>query len=84
MIHSRFSPLPIFTAVVSLLIVPIGSVSDLVAQDATSTSIANMIVCGEAEADSIVQDPFLPAVEGTRIKCGKKTSVITSTSSTDR
>lgn len=77
MTRYRFSPPRIFIAGVASLIAAIGGGEDLLlAQGATSATIANIIVRGEAEADSIVQDPFLPAVEGTRINAGKKTSVI--------
>ncbi len=46
------------------------------AQEAVVATLADVVVFGEAESDSIVQDPFLPAVEGTRINAGKKSSVI--------
>ncbi len=38
-------------------------------------TVMPMIVV-EAESDALVQGPFLPAVEGTRINSGKKTSLI--------
>jgi Fe(3+) dicitrate transport protein len=44
-----------------------------VAQDDAAT-LSEVIV--EAEADALVQGPFLPAVEGTRINSGKKSSLI--------
>ncbi|MBA2430974.1 MAG: TonB-dependent receptor [Chthoniobacterales bacterium] len=52
-----------------------GSRTTAHAQEAMATTMA-VVVVGEAESDSIVQDPFLPAVQGTRINSGKKTSVI--------
>jgi Fe(3+) dicitrate transport protein len=45
------------------------------AQEAMATTMA-VVVVGEAESDAIVQNPFLSAVEGTRINAGKKTGVI--------
>lgn len=41
-----------------------------------ATTLPEVVVTGEAESDEIVQGPFLPPVEGTRILAGKKTSVI--------
>ena len=38
--------------------------------------LPTVVVTGEFEADAKVQPPFLPAVEGTRIYSGKKTSVL--------
>lgn len=38
--------------------------------------LPTVVVTGESEADAKVQPPFLPAVEGTRIYSGKKTSVL--------
>lgn len=47
------------------------------AQDAVGTmATMEVIVEGEAESDSIVQNPFLPPVQGTKINSGKKSSVI--------
>jgi Fe(3+) dicitrate transport protein len=46
------------------------------AQEAVEATLADVVVFGEAESDSIVQDPFLPAVQGTKINAGKKSSVI--------
>ncbi|CAN5763347.1 TonB-dependent receptor [soil metagenome] len=54
----------------------LGSISTSAhAQEAMATTMA-IIVVGEAESDAIVQELFLPAVQGTRINAGKKTSVI--------
>jgi Fe(3+) dicitrate transport protein len=38
--------------------------------------LPEVVVKGEAEYEGLVQEPFLPAVEGTRIYDGKKTSVL--------
>jgi Fe(3+) dicitrate transport protein len=38
--------------------------------------LPTVVVTGESQADAIVQPPFLPAVEGTRIYTGKKTTVL--------
>ena len=47
------------------------------AQDAVRTmAVTEVIVEAESESDSIVQNPFLPAIQGTRINSGKKSSVI--------
>lgn len=46
------------------------------AQDDLSIPTAEVVVEAEAESDEVVQTPFLPAVQGTRINSGKKTSVI--------
>src|SRR6476469_3767471 len=47
------------------------------AQDAVGTmGTLEIIVEAESESDSIVQNPFLPVVQGTRINSGKKNSVI--------
>jgi Fe(3+) dicitrate transport protein len=46
------------------------------AQDAAAAAISEVVVEGESESDSIVEHPFLPAVQGTRINSGKKSSVI--------
>lgn len=45
------------------------------AQDAVA-SVSGIIVEAEAESDEKVQGPFLPAVQGTRINSGKKTTVL--------
>jgi Fe(3+) dicitrate transport protein len=45
-------------------------------QEAIAYAMTEVIVEAESESDSIVQDPFLPAVQGTRINSGKKSSVI--------
>ena len=39
-------------------------------------AVAEVVVQAEAESDEIVQGPFLPPVQGTRIYSGKKTSII--------
>ncbi len=44
-------------------------------QDAAPDAMLSEVVV-EAEADALVQGPFLPAVEGTRINSGKKSSLI--------
>ncbi len=41
-----------------------------------ATALPEVVVTAEAESDDVVQEPFLPAVEGTRIFAGKKASVI--------
>jgi Fe(3+) dicitrate transport protein len=46
------------------------------AQTDSTTRLSEVVVEAESESDAIVQGPFLPAVEGTRILSGKKTSVI--------
>ena len=46
------------------------------AQDDDALPTARVIVEAEAEGDEVIQIPFLPAVQGTRINSGKKTSVI--------
>jgi Fe(3+) dicitrate transport protein len=51
------------------------SAMTLRAQDAVAQT-ARVIVEAEAESDEAVQVPFLPAVQGTRINSGKKTSVL--------
>jgi Fe(3+) dicitrate transport protein len=38
--------------------------------------LPDVVIRGESQADDIVQGPFMPAVEGTKIYSGKKTSVI--------
>lgn len=38
--------------------------------------LPDMVVTGEAEHESTVQGPFLPAVQGTKINAGKKTAVL--------
>jgi Fe(3+) dicitrate transport protein len=50
--------------------------SPAAAQDAYAATMADVVVFGEAESDSIVQDGFLPAVQGTKINAGKKSSVV--------
>ncbi len=45
------------------------------AQHTTPEAMLSEVVV-EAESDAVVQGPFLPAVEGTRINSGKKTSLI--------
>src|SRR3972149_5234122 len=49
-----------------------------IAQDTTNTPgrLPDVIVTGEAEYVEPVQGPFLPAVQGTKINAGKKTSVL--------
>ena len=57
----------------------IGSSADLFAQSAGLGEPARLTldtVTVEAEGESVVQEPFLPAVVGTMIYSGKKTSVI--------
>src|SRR5687767_13705358 len=44
------------------------------AQDTAAPVMPTIVV--EAESDGLVQGPFLPAVEGTRINSGKKSSLI--------
>jgi len=48
------------------------------AQTATNTPVQlpEVVVSGEAESAETVQGPFLPAVQGTQINAGKKTSVL--------
>lgn len=46
------------------------------AQDAVTATVPEVRVFGEAESDETIQAPYLPAVQGTRIYSGKKTSVI--------
>jgi Fe(3+) dicitrate transport protein len=51
------------------------------AQDAVNTfgvtaSVPEVLVVGESESDETIQAPYLPAVQGTRIYSGKKTSVL--------
>ena len=56
-----------------------GSSADLIAQSAALGDPARLTldtVTVEAEGESTVQEPFLPAVVGTNIYLGKKTSVI--------
>jgi len=38
--------------------------------------LPTVVVTGESETDATIQPPFLPAVEGTRIYSGKKTTVV--------
>jgi len=42
----------------------------------TSTTLDTITVYGESESDSIVQNPFLQPVEGTKIFAGKRATVI--------
>ncbi len=42
----------------------------------TPVKLPTVVVTGESEADAKVQPAFLPAVEGTRIYSGKKTTVL--------
>ena len=49
------------------------------AADSTSnpeTTLSEVLVYGEAESESVIQYPFMPPVEGTKIFAGKRTSVI--------
>jgi Fe(3+) dicitrate transport protein len=46
------------------------------AQDAVTATVPEVRVFGESESDETIQAPYLPAVQGTRIYSGKKTSVI--------
>lgn len=59
-----------FAAVIAL-----GQVRTAVAQDAVA-DVSRIVVEAEAESDEKVQGPFLPAVQGTRINSGKKTTVL--------
>jgi Fe(3+) dicitrate transport protein len=54
----------------------IGLLASSLAQTESVTTLDEMIVRGESEADEIVQGRFLPAVQGTRINSGKKNSLI--------
>ncbi|HJT81262.1 MAG TPA: TonB-dependent receptor [Chthoniobacterales bacterium] len=47
------------------------------AEDTASyANVEEVVVTAESESDEVVQGPFLPAVQGTKINAGKKTSVI--------
>ena len=46
------------------------------AQEALTANMAEVRVEAEAESDETIQAPYLPAVQGTRIYSGKKTTVI--------
>jgi len=46
------------------------------AQDALTATVPEVRVEAEAESDETIQAPYLPAVQGTRIYSGKKTTVI--------
>jgi Fe(3+) dicitrate transport protein len=46
------------------------------AQDAAPTDLQEIVVESEAEDDELVQGPFLPDVQGTKIYAGKKTSIV--------
>lgn len=72
-VQLRFpSPRPWFAAVFSSLAL----LDSALGQTAPQTRLDEIVVEAESEADEIVQGPFLPAVQGTRINAGKKTSVI--------
>jgi Fe(3+) dicitrate transport protein len=70
----RFALLAGVCGALSLSIGPARFVSG---QIAVATVLADeVVVTAEAESDEVVQGPFLPSVQGTRINAGKKSSVI--------
>lgn len=69
--HCRFSSLPI---VVALLLGAAGATAQTT--NAPVTTLPDVVVRGESEADETVHGPFLPAVQGTKINAGKKTAVL--------
>jgi Fe(3+) dicitrate transport protein len=44
--------------------------------NAPAARLPDVVVTGESESSETVQGPFLPAIQGTKINSGKKTSVI--------
>ncbi|MBI5799754.1 MAG: TonB-dependent receptor [Verrucomicrobia bacterium] len=70
--HRRCCPVSALALVNSILLAGFASAQTTNAP----VKLPTVVVTGESEADAKVQPAFLPAVEGTRIYSGKKTSVL--------